>query len=238
MRGLFKALLFFVKSLLTLDKLKLHMDIVRVYETVAQRAKTGTSGYQTEDEFNRDINSVQTELMSIVTPLYDISPAVREILGPFVVPLAGNTDASGMISKPSDYFQIDSLSISGYPVKKISTNERFMLRYVPSRSPSSADGRFFYFLENDEINILPAEAHSVIGTYIRQPNEAEIDFTVTSTDDDDYIVPVSVTDLEWPERAFNLIVALMLQKLGLEQKENLLIEFSNIGISMEMQKLQ
>lgn len=215
------------------------IDIVRLYETIAQRAKTGTSGYQSKDEFNRDIASVQTSLMGLLCPLYDSSQAVRDLLSPFVEPLALTTNATGVVAKPSDYFQMAALSISGFPVNLVAANERFMLQFVPSRRPSAGENRYFYYLESDNINVLPSDsAFSLVGTYIREPDEASIDFTVTSTDDDDYIEVTSVDDLEWPERAFNLFVCMMLQNLGLEQKEQLLLEFSNLGISMEINKLQ
>lgn len=215
------------------------ISIVRLYETIAQRAKTGTSGYQSKDEFNRDIASVQTALMGLLCPLYDSSQAVRDLLSPFVEPLSVTTSATGVAAKPDDYFQMAALSISGYPVKLVAANERFMLQFVPSRRPSAADNRYFYYIESDSINVLPAtSAFPLVGTYIREPEEASIDFTVTSTDEDDYIEVTSVDDLEWPERAFNILVYMMLQNLGLEMKEQILSEFSNLGISMEINKLQ
>jgi len=214
------------------------ISIVRLWETIMQTAKKGTAGYQDEDEFNRDIAAVQTELMGTLAPWYAKSPAVQELLAPFVVPLTGTSTSAGVLTKPADYFQVAALSISGFPVKEIAVNERFMLQYVPSRRPSKTENRYFFFLQDDDINLLPAEAHSVVGTYIRQPEEASIELTPTSTADSDYLTPTSVDDLEWPERAFNLIYYMMLMRLGIEAKENLLAEFASMGLKSETIKIQ
>lgn len=209
------------------------ISVVTLWETLMQSAKTGTSGYQDEDEFNRDLSAVQTQLMSILSPLYGRSSAVKELLAPFVEPLTGTSSATGVLAKPADYFQIAAVAISGFPVKEVSVNERFMLQYVPSRRPSTSEKRFFYFMEGDDINLLPAEAHIVSGTYLRHPEEASIALTESSTADSDYVTPTAVDDLEWPQRAFNLILYLMMQRLGLEMKEQLMMEMGNLGIQME-----
>ena len=209
------------------------ISVVTLWETLMQSAKTGTSGYQDEDEFNRDLSAVQTQLMSVLAPLYARSNAVKDLLDPFVVPLTGATNASGVLAKPADYFQIAAVSISGFPVKEVSVNERFMLQYVPSRRPSTADNRYFYFMQSEDINVLPAEVHTVSGSYIRHPDPASIALTEVSTDDSDYVTPTAVDDLEWPQRAFNLILYLMMQRLGLEMKEQLMMEMGNLGIQME-----
>ena len=113
-----------------------------------------------------------------------------------------------------------------------------MLRYVPSRRPSSAENRYSYYLSEDEIKFLPAEELEASIVYLRQPAEASIELTPFSDADSDYLTPTSVDDLEWPERAFNLIYYMMLMRLGIEAKESLLAEFASMGLKSETIKIQ
>lgn len=214
------------------------ISIVRLWETIMQTAKKGTAGYQDEDEFNRDIAAVQTELMGVLAPWYAKSLAVKELLAPFVEPYSASTSSSGVLTKPADYFQIASASVGGYPATQIDVNEVHMLQFVPSRRPSSSENRYSYYLSEDEIKFLPAEALSAAIVYLRQPDEASIALTPTSTADSDYLTPTSVDDLEWPERAFNLIYYMMLMRLGIEAKESLLAEFASMGLKSETIKIQ
>lgn len=214
------------------------ISIVRLWETIMQTAKKGTAGYQDEDEFNRDIAAVQTELMGVLAPWYAKSIAVKELLAPFVEPYSASTSSSGVLTKPADYFQITSASVGGYPATQIDVNEVHMLQFVPSRRPSSAENRYSYYLSEDEVKFLPAETLSAAIVYLRQPAEASIALTPTSTADSDYLTPTSVDDLEWPERAFNLIYYMMLMRLGIEAKESLLAEFASMGLKSETIKIQ
>lgn len=214
------------------------IGIVRLWETIMQTAKKGTAGYQDEDEFNRDIAAVQTELMGVLAPWYAKSLAVKELLAPFVEPYSASTSATGVLTKPADYFQIASASVDGYPATQIDVNEVYMLQFVPSRRPSSSENRYSYYLSEDEVKFLPAETLSAAIVYLRQPDEASIALTPTSTADSDYLTPTSVDDLEWPERAFNLIYYMMLMRLGIEAKESLLAEFASMGLKSETIKIQ
>lgn len=213
------------------------ISVVTLWESVTRAAKSGTSGYQDATDFNTDLSSVQTGLMGLLAPLYGSNQAVQDLLAPFIEPLTGTSSASGVLSKPADYFQIASVTVSGYPAFPVMVNEVPMLQFIPSRRPSAPDNRYYYFLRSDEINILPAAAVTVSGAYIRHPDPSEIVLTPVSTPDDDYLTPTANGDLEWPERAFNLILNMMLLKLGLSSKEQLLLEFADMDIKMEASKL-
>lgn len=203
-----------------------------------QTAKKGTAGYQDEDEFNRDIAAIQTELMGILAPLYAKSLAVKELLAPFVVSDSATTSAQGVYTKPADYFQIIDGSVNGYPANMINPNEVAMLRFLPSRRPSVTENRYSFYLKDGDIYFLPAQALPASIDYIRYPDAASIALTPVSTPDSDYLTPTSVDDLEWPERAFNLIYYMMLQRLGIETKESLMMEYAGLGIQSEVLKIQ
>lgn len=207
---------------------------VDVWEGVSRLAKSGTAGYQDEEEFNSDLNAVQIALMSMLAPMYSTDQVIKDILGPFIEPLTGTSSATGVLAKPSDYFQLATVAISGYPAFSIDVSEIQMLQFIPSRRPSATDNRYYYFMQSDSINLLPSAVHTVTGTYIRQPDEASIILTPVSEDDRDYVTPTSTDNLEWPQRVFNIIVYMMLLKLGLSFEKQLIMEFAQLGINTEL----
>lgn len=210
------------------------ISIVGLWEAVSRTGKFGTAGYQDEDQFNIDIKSCQFALMSALAPLNSTNQVAKDLLGPFIVPFSGSTDAQGVIAKPSDYYQMDSLITNGYPVYPIETNELALLQFIPSRRPSLTDNRYFFYMRNDEINVVPSAVHPLSGTYIREPSEAKIILTPTSTEDSDYVTPTSGGDLEWNNRVFNIFLYMMLHRMGFEIEKQLVMEFAQIGVQLEM----
>lgn len=208
------------------------IGIVRLWEELMQSAKTGTSGYQSEEEFNRDVNTVQRPtLMGILAPYYESNQTVADILAPFVEEVALST------TKPADYFRFISATNNGEPCIPINANQATMYSSSSVRSPA-ASGNTYYYFQEDGIVFLSNGATSGTMKYLRYPEEAEITLTPTSTADSDYLTPTSVDDLEWPEQAYNLILYFMMQKLGLEMKEPLLAEFANLGIQFSIDQIQ
>lgn len=208
------------------------ISVVRLWETLSQRAKTGTSGYQTADEFNRDLSSVQTDLISLIGPAYAESQGVQDIISPFVIAIPLSE------TLPNDYFQFVSAEVNGNPSYPIAPNQVAIYKTSPIRKPTVENGLSFHYFVNDKVYFITAE-NPPTGTmiYIKHPNPASIELQITSTDFSDYVTPVAVSDLEWPERAFNIILYMMMQRLGMEMKDDLMLEMSNIGLNIESQKL-
>lgn len=204
-----------------------------VWYGVSRLAKSGTSGYQDEDQFNLDLDSVQKTLMSMFAPMYGGDQTVKDLLSVFITPLSGSSDSAGVLAFPSNYYQLDTVIIDNKPAFPVDTNERAMQAFIPTRRPSSTEGRYYYYIQSESINLLPAASYVVSGTYLRKPDVAEIVLTPVSEADRDYVTPSSTSDLEWPERVYNIIVYMMGMKLGLDFEKQILLEFSQMGISME-----
>lgn len=210
------------------------ISVVDLWEAVSNLGKYGTAGYQDQDQFNMDLKASQYSLMSSLAPLNSINQTAKDLLSPFIVPFSGTTDAQGVIAKPSDYYQMDSLITNGFPVFPIETNELSLLRFIPSRRPSSVDDRYYFYMRNDSINVEPKSTHILEGTYIREPAESKILLTAVSTNDSDYVTPTADGDLEWNSRVFNILVYMMLFRMGFEFEKQLAMEFSQIGVQVEM----
>lgn len=208
------------------------ISVIRLWNTVNQLAKTSTSGYQTEAEFNNDLADVQVALVTMLAPFYSVNQTVKDILRPFTLSASASAP-SGVLPYPTGYFRALTASINGYPAYPVSTNEKDVIMTSPIRMASTTTNQYYYYQEDTSIKILPAQTLTVNLSYIKYPPAATIVLTPVSTDDNDYLTPTVGTDLAWNEDSFNFILFMMLERLGLEQKDSLNMEFSNLGISRQ-----
>lgn len=206
------------------------ISIIRLWETVQQLAKTETSGYQDQDEFNRDVAAVQSDIMSY-SSIDSASQSWIDIYGPFSKSAPLSIDNNGVADLPEDYYRGRTGSIGGKPCYPITVNQKDLYISSPIRGSVNV-----YWLENGNINFSPAKNASCTFSYLRNPAEATIILTPVEAEDDDYLVPESGADLEWNENVFNLFVYKMLERLGVEMKDNLAREYSMLGIQQEIAK--
>lgn len=209
------------------------IETVRLYRDLVNTAKVGTSGFIREVEFNDALAAVQSSMIGTFAPLFANNRSVRDILAPFIKtsPVSG-----GVVAKPSDYEQLIGINVGDHPARLADLNEEAAMQSLPSRRPDSANGVYYYIESDDSFRILPS-AGSADFSYIRTPGEALITLTASSTEDSDYLTPTSNQNLEWPERAYNIIFYMMMERFGISQKEALLMEYANLGIRMEAEKL-
>ncbi len=209
------------------------IQTVHLYNDIVNTTKSGTAGFQRASEFNDALHSVQVSLMGLLSPLYATTRAVKDLLAPFIEEVSG----SSTIPFPADYFQVAAIEVNSYPADSIEVNQIASLNYLPSRKPDASKNIYAYYQVDNGFVVLPATVSSSRMIYIRKPEDVAIVLTPTSTEDSDYLTPSSTTDLEWPDRAYNLIFYMMLERFGVSQREPLFMEFSKLGIQMEASKL-
>jgi len=213
------------------------IGIVKFCNAVNDRAVIGTTGY--DATLIEKVNQVQTQAVSLFASLYENNQAVKDALGPFIKTITKSTLATGELVKESDYVHFTAVlgaaEKTAYP---INTNEVSIINSSPIRKPSIIKGNIFYHQKDDSIFFLPKQVMNVEYTYIRKPREAKLVLKPVSTVDSDYLVPSTtpgdIVDLEWPESMFNLLLYMTLEKLGMEMKEPILLEYANLGIQREM----
>lgn len=203
--------------------------VIRLWETLMQSSKVGTAGYQSEEEFNRDLASVQTAAMSILCPRYASNTYVQMLLAPFVISETVST------TKPDDCFYFLGATINNITSYPITPVQASLYNSSPIRKPSAKNPSAYHYIVNDDIVYIHEGALAGTMQYIRTPGEASIVLTPVSEDDRDYLTPTVGTELEWPESAFNLLLALMQQKLGIELKEDIL---TTVGAQSAQQEIQ
>lgn len=208
------------------------ISTVRLWETVMQSAKTGTSGYQSASEFNRDLKSVQTSLMGLLAPKYAVNTMVQELLAPFVRSLAIAD------TKPPDCFYFLGGTINGITANPILPTQDSLYRTSPIRRPSAQNETAYYYLVNDNIQWVYYGAFAGHMEYIKAAPECNIILTPISEANRDYVVPTADRDLDWPESAFNFLLGMLQMKLGIELKEDLQMQMGQLGIQTETAKAE
>ena len=212
------------------------IDVTKLIEYVEQLSKQGTAGFTTQDEKNNIIYSVQYEVLSILCDNYENNQKVSDALVNHVTRIDLTTSDTGELvieDEVEDYYRLLAVLYQGtYPSTKIGTNEKGMYLTSPIRKPDLNKNKTVYYQAGGSINVLPEQAMEMELIYCRKPTEALIVYESISGDEDDYLVvdEDETVNLDFPEGLFNLFVYSILEKLGIETKESLALEYSNLGI--------
>ena len=214
---------------------------------VDQLTKDGTSGYSTQEEKNSDLFAVQYEVLGLLCDNYERNQKVSDSLINHVKfrDIVSNSNgvlgfsSSGSDDYVDDYYRTLSIllghtgSAIQYPATKVNINEIAMYKTSPIRKMVLADNRVGYYFADGEIIMLPETQMDVCLVYCKKPALAEIVYTSSSDEDNDYLEvdELETIDLEFPENLFNLFTYLLLEKRGIEMKDQLSQEYSQLGIT-------
>jgi hypothetical protein len=216
--------------------------IVEVWQRVMDLAKTGTSGMDTAAEWNGKANSAQKILQEALTDVAEINQKASDALSWLKIQSDPITsDATGKITLPGDYLHLDSVALvvgsNRYPTHKIRTNEIENTRISPIRKSDLTNNEINVYQKTGALYVMPEqEGIAVSLLYYKKVPDAAITLTQVSSDDSDLVTPSIGTDFGWPVSVFNLLVYLILEQLGIELKEQLLLEYSQFGVSRDMIK--
>jgi len=221
----------------------------RLWQTVNQIAKSTTSGYQSEEEWNRDLYSVQWSVISLLCDNYENNQKVSDALVNHVIISDETTNSFGVLPitgagsgsdvDGNNYYRTLAVNLVvddvEYPATKVNINERATTQTSPIRKMRLDTHRVGYSFGENSLLLLPEDAMNIRWYYCKKPVEATLVLTTVSTDDSDYqeVDETATTDLEFPESLFNIFTYEMLQRLGIEQKDNLITEYSQLGINYQ-----
>lgn len=217
--------------------------VVQVWQRVMDLAKAGTSGMDTEDEYNGKMNSAQKIMQESLIDVAEVNQKASDALswlkvasGPLI------SDANGSIAMPENYLHLDTLAyIDGsnarWPATKLRTNEVEMTRSSPIRKPNLATKDINYYFKNGGLYVMPEQASIKVDfLYYKKVPDAAITLTPASDADSDAVTATVGTELGWPLSVFNLLVYLILEQFGVEIREEMLYEYAQFGITREMIK--
>jgi hypothetical protein len=224
------------------------ITIKSLYDRMNTLTTSGTSGFFTAEDFNSNLYSVQYAVHGLLCDNYENNQKVTDALRNHTLEVNGTTVAGGKMFATSldtdleDYYRVLAVNYvddeNVYPTIKINSNEVGTTMSSPIRKANKAIGRTLFYEVTDNLIMLPKEAGTDYNMiYCRKPSLAKIAFTTESTDDNDYLVidDAETIDLEYPESLFNLFAYLLLESMGVEMRESLASEYSQLGINRTVQ---
>lgn len=216
------------------------VDIVQVQQAAFRITKIGTSGYDSTPDFVAKANEVNIDAMNLLTPHYGKVEAVDDIINTFVMQISGDF-TGGLMPIPEDFYGFISLyksvgantDITNSPVRKLKTNQIGTIGRNTIRKPTLTDPKIYFTAGNINLEPINADAGLTL-VYFRVPADVSITTTPVESDTDDYETVTDQTNYEWPARMKNLLIYLLVERLGGEMKQPILFEIAQLGIQTNL----
>ena len=216
------------------------IDTAELIKSVFQEARIGTSGYEDQDEVNRNIKMVEMDLFSTLIPLVAKDFTIQTLLANFLekgtVAVGGLWTYPNVVDEPDVFHSYLSSTINGKPVYPKTKNEIDIILNSSVRKPTE-DGPYYSTVEKTGIQHYPKTITELEAFYYRYPVYGTVTFNTVSDDDSDYVNIVTDKAIQWPEKAFNILHYSLLERYGVDCRESLALEYSQLGIKKELSKL-
>ncbi len=223
------------------------IEVLSLWTRVNQYASKYQSGQLVVDAFNSSLAEVQNEVYNDLSPFYQTNEKVRGLLNVWVKSL-NDTFVSGSFEMPSgdgdpQFDRVVSMAITDganppviqYEINPITEGELVYANRIPQRKPDASKKRVYYLMDGPLIiKTAPnTVALPFLLYYLCYPATAKIAFTYTQTDDEDIMTydAANSVDLEWAKDAFNILLYKMLEKYGIDTRDQWVSEYARIGIS-------
>lgn len=209
--------------------------IKRIYDFCNDISKKYQSGLLSVAEFNRFFSIAQTELVNYLISIHALNERADEYLQPVITIADVTASASGIITKPTQFLYYLSGSYNGKPIHKLTSNQIDTYEQIPQRRGDLAKNRVNISGIDNGWEARPAVAFTAKIRYVKNVPEAKLIFTNESTPTEDKLVynDAETIDCVWNESCLNLLGYIMLEKRGVAIREQLLQEYSQLGIARE-----
>lgn len=185
--------------------------------------KKGKGGYSSNDEFNRDVNFAQNDLMTMYIQTYDATQEAVDALSVFTKEVS---TAESYLLYPDDYrheMEVNRV-VDGvhYPSYEIKTNNRGLIFSSQIRKPDIDKKSFWHEYLSDRIVFYPSGVISSV-KYISQYPEASR--AVIQFGDEEVYNDASTVNLIWPAKEESRFINLLLVYKGLQIRDPLINQF-------------
>lgn len=201
-----------------------------IHDLVVFLKNQGQSGSHNTDEITNAANMASRDLFNNLKLEYEKTKMVSELLSPFKEIKTLTRIEEFKLPKTFETLT-DIGALVGeetYPADQLTDNEWSKRKRNPLLSPEP-EYPVFRFIQ-DRLQVLPEEIEEVEVTYLRKPIPAIYGYT-THENGRDYIYDAdSTTDFEWGEAVKNKLIFMTLSYLGIELKDEVLLQikqFSN-----------
>ncbi len=168
--------------------------------------------------------------------LADIPENIRQDIEVFETNYTSFTNDNGYYEPPSDLYYVDpstGLYINGKPAQKISRTKALMMEGSDMIQPSKTFPS--WSMQSGEIRIYPTDDNAqLVMNYIRYPKDPQWGYVTLAGGEPVYNASSS-TDLELPKSYFTSIVIKVCGYLGINIREQQLVEYMNRSQIQEFQ---
>lgn len=209
------------------------ISVDSLYQKVSQLSRKGSTGYLSNDMFNRALAIAQENLFMYYMERYEQSIVAHDALLPFlktpVLPI--NT---GVVAYPSDFRYRIAVHV-GYVSGGVTSyhncpylEEKEEIESVNStvRRPDAAKRRFYHSVTSSGIKIYPEDHKGVVRLkYLSAPPVASRAVTIDTNNVVENYNPTGTVNLIWGEQDETNFVDVLLALFGIQQKQSELIEW-------------
>lgn len=209
-----------------------------LYDRTNDYLKKYQSGFDTIEDFNGKLYQVQYELANFLISIYARNERAQQYLEPILVSADVTGSGSGVMATPPDFMLFMSAEYAGKPVHKVSVNQLVAYEQIPQRRGDLVKKRVNITGINNGWLAKPASAYTITVNYVKHPPIATIAFTETETEDEDILAydDDNTIDFVWSEDCINLLLYMMLDKIGLSVREDVIREYAQLGLNQEAAK--
>lgn len=209
-----------------------------LYNRVNDYLKKYQSGFDTVADYNGKFYQVQYELANYLIAIHARNERAQQYLQPLIVSANVTSSASGVMPLPAEFMYYLSGEYLGKPIHKVSVNQLITYETLPQRRGDLSKSRVNITGINNGWLAKPASVFTVLINYVKHPPASSIAFTLSATGEEDILTydEPNTVDFVWSEDCINLLVYMMLDKVGMSVREELLREYAQLGLAQEAAK--
>lgn len=217
------------------------ISFVEFIERLTDLTKQNQSGFDTGTDITGKTNQCQLELAQYLYSIYEINQNAVDLMAPITVTAAVSSDTNGLITYPTGYNHLLSLRYLKSAnilkkVQRIGIAQLGIIEKLPQRRPDLTKDRILYSYGKTGIQVYPETALNFKMIFAKYPAKANISYTYTNVNGEPKRTPTAVVDLEWNDNVYNLLLYMVMDKMGLAVRDQLLNEYAQLGIARESVK--
>jgi hypothetical protein len=213
--------------------------IKTVWDRVNDYSKKYQSGLNKVSSFNGNINESVKELINYLVSIHAINEKASELLQPYIKSASVTGSSTAIFAKPIRFIYYLSASYLDKPVHKLSINQLQTTEQIPQRRGDLSKKRVNIISIDNGFEGRPISAYAIKINYVAsQASNANIVFALSTTQDENILTydDTATVDFDFDEKCVPLLTYMVLSKLGIEIREQMLMEYSQLGIGRESVK--
>lgn len=204
------------------------IDVGYLYDKVNDILVANQGGYFSNDEFNRDLQQAQYDLLLYLTPGTD--RRVNEVLKWLITDVYYTTDIAAL---PSDYYmRLDSAIEVGIgkrivqvPAYELNTDDAISSIFSPVREPSITTRTAYFYIHDNQVAWFPKVNGRYMLRYLKYPPVAQRAVTIDTVNDIEVYDPVNSIHLGWPAQALPYFIDLLSYYRGIENRDSEVLQW-------------